>query len=240
MGLPIPDAPSCIGSPPYEDSLTGDNPEVRGGLFRDPRRAADKSLSANYNVDPAAITSAPYEAQTGGHGEASRKGMIGETGVMARHAASNSGAKHGAGYAENKDGQIGTMKKESYANACRDVYRSMYLLGVRYVALVTKNPIRKQQLKRLDLLTIRLMAEAGYTLRARRRAYLWQTVNELQARGADFPQPEKPQCNQDRKYWENWGERPVGNISFFHINHMAHGLIPPAQWEDVLFFEREG
>lgn len=295
---------AALGSPPYEESLSGDDPVKRGGLFKDPKRANDRSLTANYSVDPsavgsppfgkshsgnmgkmgergyegdaraydensqtlgarqciatgtpgqigdlslpdseypispAAVTSAPYEAQSGGHGAKSRKGMIGETGVLQRHAASNSGAKHGAGYAENTPGQIGVMRKESYSSACRDVYRSLNALGVRYVVLVTKNPIRKQALKRLDLLTIQLMADAGYVLRARRRAYLWQTVAQLAERGVVFPQPQVAKCKIDERFRDNWGERPTGNISFFHTNHMAHGLMAPAQWEDVLFFER--
>lgn len=37
-----------ISSPPYSESLSSDDPEKRGGLFRDPKRANDKTLTATY------------------------------------------------------------------------------------------------------------------------------------------------------------------------------------------------
>ena len=64
---------ACISSPPYTASLASDDPDKRGGLFRDPRRRADLSLTAEYGESPgqlgamiegeygAAVSSPPWE-----------------------------------------------------------------------------------------------------------------------------------------------------------------------------------
>lgn len=238
----------AAGSPPYEDSLCSDDPKKRGGLFRDPKRASDPSLTGNYNgsfTNTAAVGSPPFEAQSGGNPKI-ESGPLADQRLYERHAASRIG-KNG-GYSEKTEGQIGNAKGETYADMCRDVYRALWRTGVHYVVLVTKNPVKDQKLKPLDLLTIRLMQDAGYTLRARRRAYLWQTVAELRERGVDYPKPEKPRLTGtgknkkpvklDEMFWDDWDNRPVGEFTFFNIIHLQQGRIAPAKWEDVLFFER--
>jgi len=64
---------ACISSPPYTVSLASDDPDKRGGLFRDPKRRADLSLTAEYGESPgqlgamvegeyrAAVSSPPWE-----------------------------------------------------------------------------------------------------------------------------------------------------------------------------------
>jgi len=42
----------AISSPPYSESLASDDPDKRGGLFRDPRRRSDKTLTAEYGETP--------------------------------------------------------------------------------------------------------------------------------------------------------------------------------------------
>lgn len=58
-----------VGSPPYAESLASDDPDKRGGLFKDPKRRKDKTLTAEYGHTEgqlgAMISSPPYE--TGGH-----------------------------------------------------------------------------------------------------------------------------------------------------------------------------
>jgi DNA modification methylase len=39
---------AAITSPPFEDSISSDNPKKRGGLFRDPKRSKDKNLTGEY------------------------------------------------------------------------------------------------------------------------------------------------------------------------------------------------
>ena len=75
----LPDA--AVTSPPYAASLASDDPDKRGGLYRDPKRRNDRTLTADYGqaagqigtLPDAAVTSPPYEAQSGGSGEATRK-----------------------------------------------------------------------------------------------------------------------------------------------------------------------
>lgn len=222
---------TAITSPPYENSLAGDDPDKRGGLFRDPKRRNDPSLTANY----LSVASPPYEAQSGGHPIA-KEGPLSDPRLHERHAASK--INSATGYAENSDGQIGTKHGESYASACRDVYRSLWHGGVEYAVLVTKNPVKDGEFRRLDLLTIKLMADAGYELIARRRAWLWETRGQMKARGVEPPAVETCTPRRQALYKGREDDIPVGRISFFNEIHMGKGRRAPAQWEDVLFFRR--
>lgn len=222
---------AAITSPPYENSLAGDDPDKRGGLFRDPKRRNDPSLTANY----LSVTSPPYEAQSGGHPIA-KEGPLSDPRLHERHAASK--INSATGYAENSDGQIGTKQGESYASACRDVYRSLWFGKVEYAVLVTKNPVKDGEFRRLDLLTIKLMADAGYELIARRRAWLWETRGQMKARGVEPPAVETCTPRRQALYKGREDDIPVGRISFFNEIHMGKGRRAPAQWEDVLFFRR--
>jgi hypothetical protein len=228
---------AAVGSPPYWNTLASGDPAKKGGLFRDPKRAGDPALTGTYNGSHtvAAVGSQPYEAQSGGNPEV-KTGPLADKRLHDRHAASRIG-KNG-GYSEATEGQIGNAKGERYSAMCRDVYRALWRASIPTVVLVTKNPVKKQQLKRLDLLTVQLMQDAGYSLVAARRAYLWQTVAELAARGVTIPKPDKPKAKLDHMFWDKWDERPYGEISFFNVNHMLQGRIAPAKWEDVLFFKR--
>jgi hypothetical protein len=68
----------AISSPPFASSTGSDEPEKRGGLYADPKRAADRNLTGHYSEDAAQlggmrdqgldavmVSSPPYE--TGGH-----------------------------------------------------------------------------------------------------------------------------------------------------------------------------
>jgi hypothetical protein len=295
----------AVQSPPYEGSLGSDDPDKRGGLFRDPKRRNDRTLTSTYSPEVAVqsppygsntanverpskhtqeykdkygalgicqnevhtygnsegqigamkdgpeiavpeiavpeiavpeinVGSQPYEAQSGGHNPSG--GHI-NAGLVARQAAGRRGKK--AGYGDNGAGQIGQMEKETYASAMAAVYSSMALAGVQAAVLVTKNPTKGGKLRRLDLLTISLMEQAGYRLHSRKRAWVWETVDQMQARGGDHPRPVQPKSKLDQEYWEKWGERPTGRLSFFKLLHLRKG-IPAAQWEDVLVLVLKG
>lgn len=225
----------AVGSPPYEDSLSGDNPDKRGGLFRDPKRRSDPSLTANY----LALGSPPFEAQSGGAGEKSRKGMIGDTGILDRHAASNSSGKDGTGYAENSPAQIGTKRGKEYQEMCLDVYRALARAGCKYAVLVVKCSVKNGALHRLDNLTIDLMEQAGYRLAFRKRAWLWETRAQMLARGVQPPPLEKVAEKTRANYVGREDQIPHGRLTFFHQIHLLAGRRAPAQWEDVLAFELE-
>lgn len=210
---------AAIFSPPYEDSLNGDDPDKRGGLFRDPKRRRDASLTATYT----GITSPPYEAQSGGHPIA-ETGPLSDPRLHERHSASK--INPATGYAGNVNGQIGVTKGETYASACLDVYRACARAGIARMVLVTKNPTKNGQLKPLDQLTISLMEQAGYRLALRRRAWLWETKAQMTERLGAVPD----------KYNDKPDNYPIGRISFFKRLHLSKG-IPASQWEDVLFFD---
>ena len=127
------DPETVLTSPAWEDSLASGDPLKKGGLFRDPRRSQDRTLTAEYAQ--AGLGSPPFEAQSGGCGEASRRSQP-DPGIQDR-----------CGYKTSSNGtsseQIGTTQNETYATACKAVYQSLAQAGIRYVCLVTKNPTRR-------------------------------------------------------------------------------------------------
>ena len=78
----------------------------------------------------------------------------------------------------SSEGQIGNSNGETYLSAMLQVYRQLWLVlkpaGV--VALVTKNPVKNKQIRRLDLDTIALMEKAGFELIEHKYAMLAETM----------------------------------------------------------------
>jgi len=113
-------------------------------------------------------------------------------------------------------GQIGRERGETYCSAMLQVYRGMWqvLRESAVVALVTKNPVKDGELRRLDLDTIRLMEAAGFRLLEHHHAMLAEEKFPL------FPGTAK----RERK-------------SFFKRLYESRGGIR-VDWEDVLFFRR--
>jgi hypothetical protein len=172
---------AAISSPPYEDSLNSDDPEKRGGLFRDPKRRDDPGLTGQYSAD-AGVSSPPYEAQSGGTNATG--GHIDER-LIERHAAGNAAT----GYAENCDGQIGNTQGETYASACYEVYAALARAGVRFLALVTKNPTRSP--------SVRWCACWMKTPDGERAAALREEAKAVRDRM--LPKPAKDDPGRDRK-----------------------------------------
>jgi hypothetical protein len=274
-------ADAAVLSPPYEASLASGDPTEKGGLFRDPKRANDRTLSNGYAAsvtsppygdvnpaksgagidknwecyrasgggssfeaysqqqarhsqhygeaegqigrlpDPAPLAgclSPPYEAQSGGSGEASRAKQP-DPGVADR-----CGYKTDSNGAEA--GQIGATQGETYSDAVFQVYAALARAGVRYVCTVTKNPTRDGKLRRLDKLTARLLRQAGYRIVTWRRAWLWETEGQRDSReGQSMLDASLPA-----------GMRPQGRLSFFKRLHLAKGAVA-AQWEDIFLCE---
>jgi len=57
--LPPGDFDGVVGSPPYTESLASDDPDKRGGLFKDPKRRKDKTLTAEYGESEGQIGKMP-------------------------------------------------------------------------------------------------------------------------------------------------------------------------------------
>ncbi len=77
-GMKTGDVQAVIGSPPHLNTLASDDPDKRGGLFRDPKRRDDKTLTAEYGKSPgqmgamragALVESPPFEKTLGKGGE---------------------------------------------------------------------------------------------------------------------------------------------------------------------------
>jgi hypothetical protein len=167
----------------------------------------------------AGVLSPPYEAQSGGSGPISRKSLP-DPAVLDR-----------CGYRTDANGtaapQIGMEQGEDYAQACRAVYAALARAGVRYLAVVTKDPTRAGKLHPLGEMTCRLLEQAGYVVRHHRKAWLWETEAQRDERQG-----------QSSLFGETVPEsaRATGRLSFFARLHLKKGA-PRAQWEDIYFCE---
>lgn len=102
----------CISSPPYAESLASDDPDKRGGLFHDPKRHNDKTLTATYGPTDgqlgamaaggfeAAVSSPPYEASFSGWAGGGTKDFNGIPPRVYSQTASNLGNAHDATFWE--------------------------------------------------------------------------------------------------------------------------------------------
>ena len=201
-------APNRVGSGSIQDG------EVASALSRTYDSANHGSSPGQIaNFPDTAITSAPYESQSGGTGEASRRSVGDRCGY---HAGANG----------TSTGQIGTTEGETYASAVTAVYAAMARAGVRYLVSVTKNPTRNGKIRRLDRTTVRALRTAGYRIRAYRRAWLYEEQHRLFSRmgQAELIEGLPP------------SKRPIGRVSFFKRLHLAKGR-PAAPYEDIYFCE---
>jgi hypothetical protein len=118
-------------------------------------------------------------------------------------------------------GNIGTFRdvSESYLDAMRQVYAEAYKV-CDALAVVTKNPTRNGKLRRLDLDTIALLEEVGFTIRCHHRAILFEEHEQADLFG-------------------NVQKKVKGRLSFFKRLSYQKGS-PVAQWEDVVVAVRDG
>ncbi|KKK61141.1 hypothetical protein LCGC14_3017300, partial [marine sediment metagenome] len=130
--------------------------------------------------------------------------------------------RHVLGYGHGA-AQIGGMKTETYLSAMRRVYAQLHLVlkpgGV--VCLVTKNPVKKGQIRRLDRDTIRLMEVCGFRLMERQMAMLAEDLGVQQRLdgGADTIRRER------KSFFKRLFERKYPDLRVDH--------------EDVLWFRKE-
>jgi hypothetical protein len=121
------------------------------------------------------------------------------------------------------EGQIGQMEKETYCAAMLRVYQGLYAVlrpgGV--VALVTKNPVKKGAIRRLDLDTIRLMQAAGFTFLERQRAMLAQDL----ATQGDMFGAAKTVRHERKSFFKRLFEKKYPHLRVDH--------------EDVLWFRKD-
>jgi DNA modification methylase len=180
--LPYGAIDKIVTSPPYAEALDRDEHKHPGGRVADMlTRSYLKSSHGKsggqignlpYGEIDKIITSPPYEAAvTGKDGIDWSKGTMGKAeGNKPRDRSKEPAFNHlsigGAGfaYSGSKD-NIGNLKSQSYLEAMLQVYQQCYkvLKPQGLMILVTKNFIRNKQIVRLDLDTINLCEQSGFS-----------------------------------------------------------------------------
>lgn len=177
-------ADGAVCSPPYADTM---GKTEQQGKKCDALRAEKGIRDHRYS---GAVSSPPYStaALSDGGGIAKRgygpdgKDKVGDRTYQKRTHGSNAAQvgnlKDPVG--DNDEAQIGNKNAGTYLSAMLQVYRELHAIlkpgGV--CCLVTKNPIKNGEIRRLDEDTIRLMEAAGFTLIERVRAMLTEELGE--------------------------------------------------------------
>ena len=116
------------------------------------------------------------------------------------------------------EGNIGNSG-ESYLDAMRVIYSEVGKVS-DVLAIVLKNPTRAGKLRRLDLDSIRLLEETGWTIHCQHKALLFEELEQ----GGLFGESTK---------------RVKGRLSFFKRLSWQKGNAV-ASWEDVIIATRTG
>jgi hypothetical protein len=134
----------AISSPPFVESLASDEPEKRGGLFRDEKRRTDKTLTATYGESDgqlgamkegagfqAAITSPPYEACPARNNQTFDDTRLSEAkrrGVTAARATwgANGGGSTSDRYNTANPGNLGNSQGDSFWSASRLILEQLH------------------------------------------------------------------------------------------------------------------
>jgi DNA modification methylase len=175
--LPYGEIDKIITSPPYEAVVNGTG---EGPLVTSKRNPNYRPMPSGYSVD-SIITSPPYEGSLEiSLKQGQTRGARGRE--QARRIKTNSKTYWEGGIGENAD-NIGNLKSDTYLQAMLQVYQQCYkvLKPQGLMILVTKNFIRNKQIVRLDLDTIKLCEQAGFSFVRRRHRKLpsqsfWRTI----------------------------------------------------------------
>lgn len=185
---------AVVSSPPYSENTshsvsTGQPPVWDGGkdsltrLKRDYSRSESIAQIGNLR-DPAGdidavLSSPPWENQTASAKASDEYRKAFDLKKDPRYACRHRGNMWNTEYGAS-EGQIGNEKGETYLSAMLQVYQQLSIVlkvgGV--VCLVTKNPVKKGQIRRLDLDTIRLMEACGFALIERYNAMLAEEIEQ--------------------------------------------------------------
>jgi len=187
--LPYGKISAVISSPPYEATFNEKQHTVSGIAKRDPKmRKEVGGYSSNKRVD-VVCTSPPYEQSlTDGHAKKRTDGTsFGYTDVdesikrLREHGRTDdkAGGPYGRSLGHPYSGaveNIGNLKSENYLEAMLLVYQNCFrvLRPEGLMILVVKNFIRDKKIVQLDLDTIKLCEQAGFTLTERLKRKLTQ------------------------------------------------------------------
>lgn len=121
--------------------------------------------------------------------------------------------KNWRGYSDSEN-NLGNHQGESYLSAMLKVYSEGYKSGISPLVVVTKNPTKCGQLRRLDLDTIKLLEMSGYRIVDYHRAILFKEIKHRNSDGTIT-------------------KIPKGRLSFFKRLAYQKGS-PVARWEDII------
>jgi tRNA G10 N-methylase Trm11 len=190
------DIDAVLSSPPYQDQMSAARARGRGPTGD--KLIAQKKIEHNKMGDgpdqignlhskdgdlDAVLSSPPYATRMDGGG-------IAKKGQFKPYTNEPSDTWH----TQRNPANIGNLMdekhrdgRESYLSAMLKVYEQMYavLKPAGVVALVTKNPVKDKQIRRLDLDTIALMEHAGFLLIEHKCAMLCDEVQHGHLFGGD-------------------------------------------------------
>lgn len=223
---------ATVSSPPYTASLASDDPDRRGGLFRDPKRRSDKTLTAEYGESEgqlgampagdhaaqvqASVSSPPYEKslQTADEGDDNvRKSYPGW------HSTGKSGYSRKYG---NSDGQLGQEQGDTFWSAARTIVEQTYqVLAPGAVAVwVCKRFVRNKAIVNFSAQWAELCESVGFETTEWIKAWLTED------RGAQYT------LSGDLE------ERQVKRCSFFRRLHESKYPDLAIDWEDVIIMRK--
>lgn len=228
------DLGTVITSSPYVESLASDDPDKRGGLYRDPKRRNDKTLTATYGNTPGQVgamgegdldgvlSSPPYEASLSskGHGIDFAKAKKDYPGRVIHDDRLKLHDKHHLErrYGESQE-NLGQTSGDTFWSAARLILEQCYLAikpGSPAV-FVTKDFVKDGQRVPFSDQWARLCAAVGLKPLVRVRAWL------VEDRGSQYG------LNGQLV------TKTVQRKSFFRRLAEKNGS-PRIDWEDVLIF----
>lgn len=210
-----------VSSPPYGEAINADKggidwkkagrpdrlpennpaPSVQG--TQELRYSQDQGNIGNLPDKPLKSIMSPLYDGHKGHGGNDLTGIMTEKGLLPIYG--------------HEEGQIGDTQSESYLSAMKQVYSEIAKVS-DVLVLVLKNPTRNKQLRRLDLDTIAILKQAGWTIHCQHCAVLFEELE------------------QGHLFGENI-KKVKGHMSFFKRLSWQNGQ-PVASWEDIVIAVR--
>ncbi len=222
----LPEGDLCISSPPYTESLASDDPDKRKGLFCDPKRHNDPTLTATYGdtvgqlgamkvggEDVNKLTSSPpYENMVNASGE----------GPGATHYSDSdapSAQSCGVGYSKDNQDNLGNESGETFWGAAKLIVGQCFevLRPGAHAIFVVKDYVKSGKIVTFSQNCANLCEQCGFVLIHWHRAWLTED------RGSHFILD------------GGVVHKKVKHSSFFRILAEKRGA-PPIDFESVLCF----
>jgi tRNA G10 N-methylase Trm11 len=244
--LPLGSLDATITSPPYAASTVADSdddPDERGGLFRDPKRRGDKTLTATYGesegqlgaMAEGCVSSPPYEGSiSAGHtddrtrkrqAERYARGEFQYVRADIFSSQTNIGARgmFDSHYGD-AEGQIGKESGDTFWTAAKQIIQQLHqvLAPGAYAIFVTKRFVRNKQIVEFSQQWATLCESCGFELIEWIRAWL------VEERGTQLG------------LWGDDENKDVKRVSFFRRLHSQKYPHLSIDWEDVLVFKKKG